>query len=97
MIARADTQVLGEGGLVHDLRNTAAQLHAMLGDARATLGSIGTLLQEAQTVAKNARIATTDLGVLRAEVEAALRKLDHLLDEINRKWPFARDTELKLP
>jgi phospholipid/cholesterol/gamma-HCH transport system substrate-binding protein len=34
---------------------------------------------------------------LRAEVEGSLRKVDHLVNEINRKWPFARDTELKLP
>jgi phospholipid/cholesterol/gamma-HCH transport system substrate-binding protein len=30
-------------------------------------------------------------------VEMNLRKVDHLVDEINRKWPLARDTELKLP
>ena len=32
-----------------------------------------------------------------AEVEASLRKVAQLVDEINRKWPFARDTQLKLP
>jgi phospholipid/cholesterol/gamma-HCH transport system substrate-binding protein len=34
---------------------------------------------------------------LRAEVEASLRKVEHLVNEINRKWPFARDPEIKLP
>ena len=41
--------------------------------------------------------ASTDLGVLRAEVEASLRHVDYLITELNRKWPFARDSELKLP
>ncbi|HSW07550.1 MAG TPA: mammalian cell entry protein, partial [Aquabacterium sp.] len=41
--------------------------------------------------------ASTDLGALRAEVEASLRKVEQLVNEVNRRWPFARDTELKLP
>ncbi len=40
--------------------------------------------------------AVTYLGALRAEVEASLRKVEQLVNEVNRLWPFARDTELKL-
>jgi phospholipid/cholesterol/gamma-HCH transport system substrate-binding protein len=45
----------------------------------------------------NTRAATVDLGALRTEVEASLRKVEQLVNEVNRKWPFARDTEVKLP
>ena len=45
----------------------------------------------------NTKADTTDLVALRAEVEANLRKITSLIDEINRKWPFARDTKIKLP
>ena len=38
-----------------------------------------------------------DLVSLRSEVERSLRKTTQLIEEINRKWPFARDTEIKLP
>jgi hypothetical protein len=31
------------------------------------------------------------------KVDASLRKVTRLIDEINRKWPFAKETELKLP
>ena len=55
------------------------------------------MLAEAQAVGANAHAATNDLVALRAEVEASLRKVAQLVDEINRKWPFARDTQLKLP
>jgi phospholipid/cholesterol/gamma-HCH transport system substrate-binding protein len=48
-------------------------------------------------VGANARVATEDLGSLRAEVEVSLRKVTTLVDEVNRKWPFTRDTEIKLP
>jgi phospholipid/cholesterol/gamma-HCH transport system substrate-binding protein len=29
-------------------------------------------------------------------VDATVRKVERLVDEVNRKWPFARDAELKL-
>ena len=45
----------------------------------------------------NAKAATTDLAALRAEVEASLRKVTALIEEVNRKWPFERDTKVKLP
>jgi phospholipid/cholesterol/gamma-HCH transport system substrate-binding protein len=82
---------------MEDAQATVVQLNALLGDARETLKKVDAVLAEAQAVGANARSATTDLGQLRAEVDASLRKVNRLVDEINRKWPFARDTELKLP
>jgi phospholipid/cholesterol/gamma-HCH transport system substrate-binding protein len=73
------------------------QVNAILGDVRTSLKSVDAVLAEAQAVGANARVATTDLGALREQVEMNLRKVEHLVDEINRKWPLARDTELKLP
>jgi phospholipid/cholesterol/gamma-HCH transport system substrate-binding protein len=96
MAARADAQVLGPGGVVPEGRATVVQLNAMLGDARATLKKVDAVLAEAQAVAVNARAATTDLGALRTEVDSTVRKVESLVDEVNRKWPFARETELKL-
>ena len=97
MIARADAQVLGEEGLVRDVRTTVNQLQAVLGDVRTSLNKMDAALTDARAVAANARSATEDLDVLRAEVDANMRKIQHLLDEISRRWPFSRDTELKLP
>jgi phospholipid/cholesterol/gamma-HCH transport system substrate-binding protein len=96
MAARADAQLLGEGGVVAEGKAAAAQLNAMLGDARATLKKVDAVLAEAQAVAANARGATTDLDLLRAEVDATVRKVEGLVEEVNRKWPFKRETELKL-
>jgi len=58
---------------------------------------VDAVLAEAQAVGQNAREATTDLGALRADVEASVRKVEGLLNELNRKWPFARDMELIPP
>ena len=100
MAAKADRQVFGAGadpGLVPEVRAAVVQLNALLADARQSLTQVDAVLAEAQAVGANARDATTDLGLLRAEVEASLRKVEGLVNEVNRKWPFARDTELKLP
>jgi len=102
LVANADRQVFGtgtgpgQGGLVNDARATVQQLNGLLTDARASLQRVDAVLVEAQAIAGNTREATVDLGALRAEVESSLRKVDGLVNEINRKWPFAQDSEIQL-
>ncbi len=97
LLAKTDQRVFGKSGVMDETQAAVAQLNAMLGDVRASLKKVDAVLAEAQAVGANARAATTDLGALRAEVDASLRKVGTLVDELNRKWPFVRDTELKLP
>lgn len=97
LAAKTDKQVFGEKGLLSDTQAAVQQVSATLNDVRASLQKLDAVLVEAQAVASNTKVATTDLGALRAEVESSLRKVEQLVGEINRKWPFARDTELKLP
>lgn len=100
VVAKADKQVFGSGkdaGLVPEVRAAVVQLNGLLTDTRQSLTKIDAVLVEAQAVGANAREATTDLGALRGEVETNLRKVETLLNDINRKWPFAHETELKLP
>ncbi len=97
LAAKTDTQVFGEKGVMPETRATVVQLNAMLGEARTSLKKVDAILVDAQAISANAKEATADLGALRAEVEASLRKVEGLVNEINRKWPFARDAEMKLP
>lgn len=97
MAAKADTQVFGDKGLLPQTRDTIVQLHGLLGESRDSLKRLDAVLQDAQTISANAKTASTDLGTLRAEVEVNLRKVESLVTEINRKWPFARNTEMPLP
>lgn len=96
-IDKADARVFGAGGVMDETQQAIAQLNAVLGDARASLKKADAVLAEAQKVGANTAAATEDLAALRAEVEASVRKVGSLIDEVNRKWPFKRDTELKLP
>lgn len=100
LAAQADAQVFSAQGLMPQVQGSAEQFQGLLSDARASLRKLDAVLVEAQAVGANARVATQDLGPLRAEVEANLRRVDSLLNELNRKWPFARDPrelEIKLP
>ena len=90
--------MLGQDGLVTDAQAAVRQLNALLQDTRQTVVKIDAVLKEVQGVAGNAREATVNLTDLRADVESSLRKIDGLITELNRKWPFApTDKEVKLP
>ena len=106
LVIHADRQVFGagggpggsaQGGLVADARASVQQLNALLADARGSLKKVDAVLGEAQAIASQTREATTDLDLLRGDVESSLRQVEHLIQSINRQWPFKRDTEIRLP
>lgn len=97
LVGKADTRMFGEGGMMDGAQQAVGQANAVLGDVRDNLKRVEKILADAESVSGNARAATADLGALRAEVDASLRKVSSLIDEINRKWPFQRDSEIRLP
>ena len=98
MIKKADQQVLGKDGLVSDARASVQQLNAILQSVRESLVKVDGVLKDVQATASNARDASTNLGDLRAEVESNLAKIDGMITELNRKWPFTpKSQEVKLP
>jgi phospholipid/cholesterol/gamma-HCH transport system substrate-binding protein len=97
LLAKTDQRVFGRNGVMDDTQGAIRELNGLLADARGTLQKADAVLAEAQAIGKNAHAATDDLGRLRGEVDASLRKVNRLVDEINRKWPFRHDTEIKLP
>jgi phospholipid/cholesterol/gamma-HCH transport system substrate-binding protein len=97
LAANADKQVFGPGGVMPETRATIAQLNQLLADTRESLKKVDAVLVEAQGIGSNVRGATTDLSRLRADVDANLNKIEGMIDQLNRKWPFARDTEVKVP
>jgi len=96
-LAKADQRMFGTGGVMDESQKAVVQLNAILGDARESLKKADAVLADVQKIGANASAATDGLGALRGEVDASLRKVNSLIDEVNRKWPFKRNTELKLP
>ncbi len=97
MAIKADSQVFGKNGALPEAQAAIAQLNGLLTDARASLKKVDAVLAEAQAIGTNINGATADLGPLRADVESNLRKVEQLVNEINRKWPFKREAEVTLP
>jgi phospholipid/cholesterol/gamma-HCH transport system substrate-binding protein len=104
VLSKADERLFGAGGIADETQRAVAQANAILGEVREKLATVDAILANAQAASANAKAATgnvaaatADLAALRAEVEASLRKVAHLIEEINRKWPFERKTEIKLP
>lgn len=97
MVVNADRQVFGPDGLASDARMSVRQLQVLLTDARNSMQRVDGILKEAQGAASNVRVATEDLGTLRGEVESNLRKIEDMINDLNRKWPLAKDRKVELP
>ncbi len=104
MLAKTDDKMFGQGGVMDEAKKSIAQLTTILTEARDSLKKADVVLATAQAstteiknAATNVKDATADLGALRVEVDDSIRKVSGLIDEINRKWPFVRKTEIRLP
>ncbi len=97
LLANTDRRVLGDGGVVDETRKAIVQADALLAEVRGSIKKLDAVLADAQSVTGSAKSATADLAQLRAEVDENMRKISRLVDEMNRKWPFQRDTSLTLP
>ncbi|HYD57804.1 MAG TPA: MlaD family protein [Burkholderiales bacterium] len=97
VIDKTDQRVYGRDGLMDGTQRAVGQVNGILAEVRDSLKRVDRILDDAQQVSGNAKAATTDLRALRAEVDASLRKVSALVEEINRKWPFERNTEIRLP
>lgn len=97
VVAKTDQRIFAPGGVMESTERAVAQANTMLGEVRETLKRADGILADAEQISGNAKTATKDLAALRADVDANMRKISALIDEINRKWPFERKTEIRLP
>lgn len=104
ILAKTDSQVFGPQGVMDQTRQSVAKVNDILGDVRDSLKKADAILANAQTasadvarITGNVSAATTDMAQLRVEIDDSVRKVNHLINEINRKWPFARDVEIRTP
>ena len=97
VVAKTDQRLFAPGGVMESTERAVAQANTMLAEVRETLKRADGILADAEQISGNAKAATKDLAALRADVDANLRKISGLIDEINRKWPFERKTEIRLP
>lgn len=90
LLAKADARLFARDGLIDKAELSVGELARLLGEARSAL-------KKADAILGNVNEASSDLDMLRNEVEATLRRVTALTEQLNQKWPFARERELKLP
>nr|WP_284338095.1 MlaD family protein [Comamonas sp. NoAH] len=97
VVQRADQQVFDANGVMPQVKATVDTLNQLLQDTRGSLKKLDAVLVNAESISANVNDASADVGQLRNEVESNLRKIEDLLAELQRKWPFAKEAEVKLP
>ena len=97
MAGKADSWLFANDGVATQTRESLAQVKLMLNDAQSSLKKADAMMTNAVAISADVKEGTQDIAALRAEIDDAVRKANGLVNEINKKWPFARDPEVKLP
>ncbi len=104
VLAKTDQRLFAQNGVMDQAQSAIGNVNAILGDVRTSLKKADAILANAQTasadvtkITGNVATATVDMANLRVEIDDSVRKVNHLINEINKKWPFSRQVELKTP
>jgi phospholipid/cholesterol/gamma-HCH transport system substrate-binding protein len=97
MAGKADQWLFAQDGVAEQTRESLAQVRLMLTDAQSSLKKADALMSNAVDISADVKGGTQDIATLRAEIDDAVRKASALVNELNKKWPFKRDPEVKLP
>ena len=97
MATKADEWLFAPDGVAEQTHESLAQIRLMLIDAQSSLKKADALMTNAVEISADVKEGTQDIAKLRAEIDDAVRKASTLVNEINKKWPFAREPEVKLP
>ena len=97
MTAKTDQWLFAQDGMAEQTKASLAQVRLMLNDAQSSLKKADAVMANAVEISANVKDGTQDIAKLRAEIDDAVRKANGLINEINKKWPFAREPEVKLP
>jgi len=97
LVLKTEERLFSRGGAIEGTEKAVEQLNNVLTDVRSNLKRADQILADAEVTSANAKEATKDLSTLRTEVDASVRKISGLIDEINKKWPYERKTDIRLP
>ncbi len=100
VVRRADQQVFDADGVMPQVRHDGTDPQSIAAETRASLKKLDAVLANAESISANVNDASSDLGQLRNEVESNLRKIEDMLTDLQRKWPFAqgaKEAEVQLP
>lgn len=94
---KADQWLFAPEGVADNVDASLAQIRLMLNDAQSSLKKADELMSNAVDISADVKGGTQDIAQLRAEIDDAVRQASELVNEINKKWPFAREPKVELP
>jgi phospholipid/cholesterol/gamma-HCH transport system substrate-binding protein len=97
LAGKTDQWMYVQDGVADNIREALAQVRLMLNDAQSSLKTADDLRSTPVTISADGKAGPQDLAALRVEIDDAVRKANAMINEINKKWPFAREPEVKLP
>jgi len=90
MAAKSDESLYGKNGIFPSLRT-------LLLDLVGKLAKLDQFIIHVNNVGANVDASTKDLKVLRKDIDAAVSNINNLVKELDRKIPFKKDPQIKLP
>lgn len=90
ILEKTDDQVYGSDGVLLLIRKILKDFILKLEKMNATLDNVS-------QISSNAADSTKDLKTLRSEIDATVQAIGKLVNEIDKKIPFKKEPEIKLP
>lgn len=90
ILQKTDTSVYGPQGVL-------PQVIGILKDLMLKLETLNKTVDNINKISTDASDATTDLKLLRSEIDAAVQSIGSLANELDKKIPFKKEPEIKLP
>lgn len=90
MAEKSDESLYGKNGVFPSLRT-------LLLDLVGKLAKLDTFLVHVNNIAANADESTKDLKVLRSDIDETVNSINSLVKELDRKIPFKKEPQIKLP
>jgi phospholipid/cholesterol/gamma-HCH transport system substrate-binding protein len=90
ILSKTDEQIYGNDGVLLLVRKILKDFILKLEKMNATLDNVN-------KISSDAADSTKDLKLLRAEIDSTVNAIGNLVNEIDKKIPFKKEPEIKLP
>jgi phospholipid/cholesterol/gamma-HCH transport system substrate-binding protein len=90
ILVKTDDQMYGDNGAIPLIRK-------ILKDLLVKLEKINAAVDNVVKISGDAADSTKDLKLLRAEIDATVNSIGNLVNELDKKMPFKKEPEIKLP
>jgi len=90
ILVKTDDQMYGDNGAIPLIRK-------ILKDLLVKLEKINAAVDNVVKISGDTADSTKDLKLLRAEIDATVNSIGNLVNELDKKMPFKKEPEIKLP